>query len=148
MNLKEKFIGTWELEDFYMYTQKGERFYPFGAQAKGIIMYDSNDYMSVIITRDNRSIESVQTDLLGELSEEDQQFLKNNAFFYAGTFNLKEKQKIVIHNVQLTSLPNAKTPQFIRYYEFKEDKLILSTPAVNVGSTTKKPIFLVWKRFL
>ncbi|OPD54061.1 lipocalin-like domain-containing protein [Bacillus anthracis] len=148
MSLIEKFIGTWGLEDFYMYTQKGERFYPFGAQAKGIIMYDSNGYMSVIITRDNRTTGLVQTNLLNEISEEDQQFLKTNAFFYTGTFNLKEKQKIVIHNVQLTSLPNAKKTQFIRYYEFKEDKLILSTPVVQVGNIEKKPIFLVWKRFL
>ncbi|BAR87691.1 uncharacterized protein KNN_06958 (plasmid) [Bacillus thuringiensis serovar tolworthi] len=106
MSLKKRFIGTWELEDFYMHTQNEACFYPFGKKAKGLIMYNLDDYMSVIITRDNQSPKILQNNSLSELSEEDQQFLKTDSFSYTGTFKLEEEQKEIIHNVQATPLQN------------------------------------------
>ncbi|HDR7711039.1 TPA: lipocalin-like domain-containing protein [Bacillus cereus] len=148
MSLKKRFIGTWELEDFYMYTQNEACFYPFGKKAKGLIMYTSDDYVSVIITRDNQSLKILQNDSLNELSEEDQQFLKTDSFSYTGSFKVEEEQKVIIHNVQATSLQNVENPQFTRYYKFDGDKLILSTIPVKVGKVNKKPVFLVWKRII
>ncbi|HDR7711049.1 TPA: lipocalin-like domain-containing protein [Bacillus cereus] len=148
MKLKKRFIGTWELEDFYMHTQNKAYFYPFGKNAKGLIMYNSDNYMSVIITRDNQSPKILQNNSLNELSEEDQQFLKTDSFSYTGTFKVEEEQKVVIHNVQATSLQNMRNLQFTLCYKFDGDKLILSTLPVKVGKVNKKPVFLVWKRII
>ncbi|HDR8072597.1 TPA: lipocalin-like domain-containing protein [Bacillus cereus] len=146
MELKEKFVGTWELEDFYMHTQNGVDFYPFGKKPKGLIIYNSDDYMSVIITCDNDFCELSKKNSLNELSEEDQQFFKTNSFSYTGTFKIDEEKRVVIHNVQATSLQNAANSQFTRFYELDGDKLVLSTLPMEVGNITKKPLFLVWKR--
>jgi hypothetical protein len=57
-SVREKLIGAWKLVEYIINDKRnpGQRFYPLGKDATGIIMYTPNGYMSAQLMAQGRPV--------------------------------------------------------------------------------------------
>ncbi|MDZ3952311.1 lipocalin-like domain-containing protein [Bacillus thuringiensis] len=146
MSVINKFVGTWELRDFYIQTDNATKEYPLGKDVKGLIMY-SDKYVSVCIKGEKSNDQQLSNYFINKLSKIDKILGNTNYIAYCGMFDVNSEQKIIIHKVQVIALDVAQSIQFSRYYTFVKDQLILTTAPVERDNILPEntPI-LVWKK--
>ena len=134
-----KFVGSWELQEWSAELTDGNIVYPFGEDAIGRITYDDFGNMAVQIMKNNRSPFQSEDPLQARADEIIPAY--NGFLAYCGSYNVYPDSAQVVHHIKISSFPNWVGQNQIRFYEFKEDKMILSTEVV--GSSRHK---LVWKK--
>lgn len=121
----EKFDGSWELKKWTEELTNGEIVFPYGEDAKGIITYDEYGNMAVQLMKNNRP-EFLSEDPLNAQPEEVWDAY-NGYIAYSGSYEVDTSSNQVTHHIRLSSFPNWVGQKLIRYYEFKDDNLILIT---------------------
>ena len=134
-----KFIGTWYLVEWTAGLKNGETIFPFGEDAKGRITYDENGNMAVQIMKNN--IPEFQSDDPLQAQPDEMTHAYSGFFSYCGHYEINPDLRQVIHQIEISSFPNWVGQNQIRYYEFKDNDLILSTDVI--GSSRHK---LIWKK--
>ncbi len=135
----EKLVGSWELKKWTAELNDGTIVFPFGEDAIGRITYESNGSMSVHLMKNNR-LKFHSEDPL-QAKPEEVIFAFNEFLSYCGTYKVYTNPNQVVHQIKISSFPNWTGQNQIRKYEFKGDKLILSTD--TIGSSRHK---LVWQK--
>ena len=131
------FIGSWTLQEWTAESTSGKITFPFGNDAKGRITYDDLGNMSVQIMKNNRS-KFLSEDPLQ--AHPDEVLDAYNGFIgYCGKYEVNPNQ--VIHQIEISSFPNWVGQNQIRFYEFREGNLILSTDFI--GSSRHS---LIWEK--
>jgi hypothetical protein len=134
-----QFIGSWELKEWTAKLTDGKIVFPYGEDAKGRITYDDIGNMAVQIMRNNRSPFLSEDPLQAQA---DEVLASYNGFIaYCGNYDVHPDTHQVVHQIKISSFPNWVGQNQIRFYEFREDELILSTDLI--GSSRHK---LVWKK--
>jgi hypothetical protein len=140
---KEKFIGTWKLVSFDIQHQDGQRTYPLGKDAAGIIMYDANGQMSVQIMRPDRPQFAADEQLRGTPVEIKSAF--EGFISYYGLYEINQEEGTVTHHVKGCLFPNWVGKAQKRFFEFSGNRLILSTPPVLWDGQQVTGV-LIWER--
>lgn len=135
----EKFDGSWELKKWTAELKSGEIVFPYGADAKGILTYDKYGNMAVQLMKNNRPKFSSEDPLNAQPEEVWDAY--NGFIAYSGSYEVDTSSNKVIHHIKLTSFPNWVGKNQTRYYEFKDDNLILSTDLI--GESKHK---LIWEK--
>ena len=135
----EKFIGSWELIKWTAELTDGTIVFPFGEDALGKITYESNRSMSVHLMKNNRPHFHSEDPLQAKPHEVIVAF--KEFLSYCGSFEVYNNPDQVVHRIKMSSFPNWTGQNQIRKFEFKGDKLILSTN--TIGSSKHK---LVWQK--
>jgi hypothetical protein len=125
---REQFIGTWKLVSFDMQHPDGQRTYPMGKGAVGIIMYDASGNMSVQIMRPDRPDFASDEQLRGTQAEIKSAF--EGYIAYYGVYQVNQKDNTVTHHVKGCLFPNWVGRAQKRFFEFSGNRLILTTPPV------------------
>ncbi|WP_100617846.1 lipocalin-like domain-containing protein [Bacillus cereus] len=143
MDVLKKFSGTWNLVD--MYVKEGNQIsYPLGPQPKGILIYNTDGYMSVVLTGQNRPAKQSIDFTLG--SAEEQLVLIQYAS-YNGSFQIYENKNVITHNVNISIFPKWEKTELKRSYAFCENKLTLTTIPTKEDSINSTDIFtLLWEK--
>jgi hypothetical protein len=146
-NDRDRFVGTWKLVSFEEPSAPGSKpaDSPFPS---GYIMYDSTGHMAVQITRrqDRPKFVGKRTDQ-GTPEEIKAAFVGYGAYY--GTYEVKEKEKLIIHHLEGALFPNEIGTDNIRYYEFEADKVRLIIPVIVDGKVQPKSRNarqLVWEK--
>ena len=140
---KEQFYGAWKLVSYEFRGESGEVHQPFGADARGVIMYDASGMMSVQIIRDDR-MGFASGDMFDATLEELKSAYEGiNSYF--GTFTVNEVEKTVTHHVIAASLPSRHGSDQVRGYEFSGNRLTLKAPARLLKGQMMTGV-LVWER--
>ena len=140
MNISnEKFVGSWELLEWSAELTDGKIVFPFGEDAIGRITYDDLGNMAVQIMENNRSQFQSEDPLQAQPDEIIPAY--RGFLAYCGDYEVHPVTNQVTHQIKISSFPNWIGQNQVRYYEFREDKMILSTDIV--GSSRHK---LIWKR--
>jgi len=130
--VRERFVGTWFLQDIETLTESGE-WVPFeqaGPNPFGIIMYDNIGNMTVQIVRNDRSVPDPEN-VIAEIV--------NGYVAYAGTFEVDPGAGTVTHHRLMHINPDLDDLSVVRYYQFGEDTLTLTV-------APSKSLRLKWKR--
>ncbi|KAL4861699.1 Lipocalin-like domain-containing protein [Aspergillus spectabilis] len=104
-NLRSELVGTWELVDHVAYPRhnRTDKHYPMGHNAKAIITYSPDGYMSAQFHLPGQQV-------LDGTSESDHRLIGNASFMaYAGEFYLEESTEnspLVIHRPRITNVPH------------------------------------------
>jgi len=137
----EKFVGTWRLVSMETRGEGGEISYPLGKDAIGYITYTREGYFSVITQSKNRR-KFATLDLMGGTVEE--KVAAANSFIgYCGEYEAKDDK--VIHHVELSFFPNWVGGDQERQYEFKDNRLTLSTGIMPLQGRMQSAR-IVWER--
>ena len=140
-----KFIGTWRLISIEGPDAAGDR---MAQDPVGYIMYDSTGHMAVqIMVRSDRP--RFKTDRRSQGTPEEIKAAFVNYTAYYGTYEVKEKEGIVIHHLEGSLFPNEIGKDNIRYYDLSGDRVTLTVPSMVDGKMAPKsasPRRLVWER--
>jgi hypothetical protein len=128
VELMKQFIGTWTLIKCIAIQQDGEITFPYGEKPIGQILYDTKGNMMVEIM--NQEIKKFKNDNPFQGIPEEIIPAYNGFLAYYGTYKILPDSNLIIHNIAC-SFPNWVGQNQIRHFEFKNNKLILKTPAIS-----------------
>jgi hypothetical protein len=135
--------GTWQLTSLFAESFVGEKFYPYGDAPNGMLMYNPNSTMAVVLMRRGRA-KFAGGDVYGATPAELKEAFEGFDA-YCGTYTIDEQAESVIHHVEASRFPNWEGSDLKRYYRHKDDELILtSEPMHALGQDWV--VHVVWRR--
>lgn len=142
--MKNQFIGYWRLIKWHLTLDNAFYSHPFGADAKGELIYMPNGRMFASLMQANRPHFAKAN--LSRASTAEQKAAIETYFSYSGTYEIVENK--VVHQVEFSLLPNWKGIEVVRYFDFSENGQQLTlTTAVEMTKTGKKvQNHLLWER--
>lgn len=140
----ESFAGTWRLVEAYAETEAGRQPFPLGDDARGMIIYDAAGYMSAQLMSAGR--ERFSSPDLGKVALQEFKDAYLGYTSYYGTFSLDVAAGTVTHYVEGSLAAGWAGGEQLRYFEFRDDQLILKTPPMRAADGTKLVNTLVWAR--
>ena len=136
-DVARKLIGTWKIISLEIPDSNGQPSYPFGREPEGYISYDSIGHMGVHIMNPERPKPDPGSNIArGYLA-------------YFGTYEINEKDGVVIHHMEGNTNPNLTGTDYIRYYDFDGDVLTLMATNLVGGKLTPKSansVRVTWRR--
>jgi Lipocalin-like domain len=148
-SLKEQLVGTWTLVSSDQVRPDGSQVQQFGANPKGINVFDANGHFFLMIasagslmvaSAENPKIVSndpskTNSETVGGLNVE--------SIAYYGTYTVNETEKVAILHIDASTFPNqVGTDQKRTITSLTADELKYSTPAAMSGVQ----IHQAWKR--
>lgn len=134
------FVGAWRLVSWEAMVG-GQTNFPFGTDARGLLIYTATGRMSVFLSQSKRTPFARAEAKAGTLEEKTGAF--DSAFAYAGTFEVSEGR--VIHRLEHCTFPNWIGSEQVRFVRFDGDRLILETPPLPSGDG-EAVSRLIWER--
>ena len=140
-SLKEQLVGTWTLVSSDQMRPDGSKLKQFGANPKGINVFDANGrFFLMIASADNSQIASKD---LSKANSEDVGGLIPESIAYYGTYTVNEAEKVAILHLEASTFPNqVGTDQKRTITSLTADELKFSNPAAMAGVQVHQ----VWKR--
>ncbi|MDB9372173.1 lipocalin-like domain-containing protein [Nodularia sphaerocarpa] len=154
---KKNFVGTWKLVSWETKSADGKIIHPFGENPIGYITYTESGYMSATIMKPHRlNIEVSSADLMnarriflkpwllitaGKYIKAIIRYLQASANYvsYSGKYEIQAET--VIHDVEVSLIPDWIGTKQEREFKFIGDKLVLVTPPIGGN-----PQSLTWER--
>jgi hypothetical protein len=140
---KDKLLGTWILASSEFRRSDGQVVYPFGKDAKGLIVYDAHGYFAAQLMSAHRPNFAVNDRDKGTPEELKATF--EGYLGYFGTYEIDEQQARAVHHVLGSSFPNWEGGDQVRFFELDNDHLTLKTPPLTVGGVSIVGV-LTWVR--
>ena len=131
------FHGAWELASVVRYSADGEEL-SRNEESTGFIMYDPAGAMGVVIQGADR-----QAATPGARATPEERLAAYRSYAaYFGAFTVDPEAGAVTHHLRASMNPNAAGSDYVRNYEFAEDRLTLQPPAGADGGAVR----LTWRR--
>lgn len=137
-------IGVWKLVSFEIRKDSGEVIYPFGEDAKGILIYSESGLYSVQLTRTDRPHFVSGDQMKGTIEE-----IKDNyegCISYFGPYEFDHEGGFVLHHVEGSLFPNWEGGYQKRYFDLSGNWLTLSTPPLLWGGGGEIVAVVQWER--
>jgi hypothetical protein len=148
-SLKEQLVGTWTLVSSDQVRPDGSKLQQFGANPKGINVFDTNGHFFLIIassgslmiaSADNPKNVSIDP---SKTNSEEFGGLNVESIAYYGTYTVNEAEKVAILHIDASTFPNqVGTDQKRTITSLTANELKYSTPAAVSGVQ----IHQAWKR--
>ena len=139
-----RFVGTWQLLESYSERPSGRAPFPLGARVIGRINYDTAGNMAAQLMGEERRPFSSRDPREVRDDEYREAFQSYTAYF--GTYEVNPAEHTVVHHVLGATVPNWPGNDQLRYYELKDDLLILRTPPMRGNDGEKSVHTLVWQK--
>lgn len=137
------FVGAWKLVSFEFRKTDGSVIYPFGAEAKGTIIYTESGCYSAQLMRKGRPKLKSGDQMKGTVEEIQASF--QGCISYFGTYEIDHEKSLIIHHVEGSLFPNMEGTAQRRYFELSKDHLQLKTPLTRLNGEKAIGI-LQWER--
>ena len=135
-------IGTWKLVSASSSTATGGcNNTPYGPNPTGVLIYNSDGRMAVMVSYDGRKKLSVADRAAAPAEERAEAF--TTFFAYSGRYTVKDDK--VIHHIELASLQNWVGTDQVRLIKQHGDRIILITPPVQLNGRMET-FELTWER--
>jgi Lipocalin-like domain len=140
--LKEQLVGTWTLVSSDQVRPDGSKLKQFGANPRGINVFDANGrFILMIASADNSKIAS--KDPSSKTNTEEVGGLIVESIAYYGTYTVNEAERVAILHLEASTFPNQiGTDQKRTITSLTTDELKYSGPVAMSGVQVHQ----VWKR--
>jgi hypothetical protein len=141
-SLKEQLVGTWTLVSSDQVRPDGSKLKQFGANPRGINVFDANGrFFLMIASADNSQIAS--KDPNSKTNSEEVGGLIVESIAYYGTYTVNEAERAAVLHLEASTFPNQiGTDQKRTITSLTADELKYSSPAATSGVQVHQ----VWKR--
>ena len=144
--VRQHLLGAWSLHRWAVDSGGGHvPTLPFGADARGLLLYSADGWMNASISRAARPAMSAASPRRATVGEQCAAF--ESHFNYAGPFTLRLVAGVphVVHAVQFSLNPNALGSEQVRRVHFEgDDRLTLCATELHGG--TEREHRLEWQR--
>jgi hypothetical protein len=138
--LMDQIVGTWSLASIVGKHPDGSTYDPVGSGAKGLLMFDRDGRVSLLITGDARRKFASNNRLEG--SSEENKGVAQGSIAYFGTYAVNEADHTLTMKVERSSYPNWDNTDQKRQISITGDELKWTNPAASSGGSAD----LVWHR--
>ena len=128
----ERFVGVWKLVSFEFRLADGIVIHPMGEGVTGFLLYDASGFMALQLMEPDRP-KFASGDWLRGAPDEIQAAFEGCMAYY-GTYAIDEPKNTVIHHVEGCSFPNWVGVDREQFFEFKGDRLTLTTLPTTLAS--------------
>lgn len=102
--LKDQLVGTWTVVSWEQATKDGGKFQRFGANPKGINVFDANGRFIVMFAR--ADLPRIASNDPSSPTPEEAKAIVGGAIGYFGTYTVDEANKTVVLRIEASSFPN------------------------------------------
>ncbi|MCV7408242.1 hypothetical protein AWC05_04285 [Mycobacterium florentinum] len=142
--LRANLIGAWELQSYESSALDGSDVsYPLGADARGVIMYTPDGYMSAQLMRAGRT--PFDRDDPHHAHDNELAAAAGGYMSYAGPFSVVD-DGLIAHHVEVSLLPNWIGGIQYRKARLRDSLLELGPPEPIVLNGVPRNAKLVWRR--
>ena len=139
--MKSQIVGKWDLIYWKIIKNQNGGFYPMGQDVKGLLIYDSDDFVSMIIQNNNRLNFKDDSFILGTDLEKIDAF--NTCISYVGRYEIGNNQ--ISHHILISSYPNWNGQTKVRDIELSNNQLLLKTrPRIYLNDSFESE--LLWSK--
>ena len=140
-SLKEQLVGTWTLVSSDQVRPDGSKLKQFGANPKGINVFDANGrFFLMVASADNSQIASKTQSMA---NSREVAALSVESIAYYGTYTVNEEVNVISLHLDASTFPNQiGTDQKRTITSLTADELKYSSPAATSGVQVHQ----VWKR--
>ena len=128
--LKEQIVGTWSAVSQYV-DQDGKRVEPFGANPKGMVMYDADGHFILVLQRSTLPRFASNNRLKG--TPEENAAIVQGSIAYFGTYVVDDRENAIKFHYDGSTYPNWDGDEQIRMVEIVADELEMTSPVSAVG---------------
>jgi hypothetical protein len=134
-------VGTWRLASFTEQNlETGAITYPFGEEAKALVIYEANGYVSTIFTRSDR-----QPPIAAQATEQEAAALYRSMIAFGGRYEVDGNRLIYHPEISWNEAWNGTTQE--RVIAVDGDRLETnSVPTISPVTGAKMVFCLVWER--
>jgi len=133
-SLKEQLVGTWTAASWEQTNKDGTKFQRFGANPKGVNVFDANGRFFVMFAR--ADLPKIASNNPSSPTPEEAKAIAGGAISYFGTYSVDEANKTITLRIEASSYPNligADQKRLIT--SLTADELRYSNPAPTTGGT-------------
>nr|BBX78268.1 hypothetical protein MFLOJ_20550 [Mycobacterium florentinum] len=142
--MRANLIGAWELQSYESSALDGSDVsYPLGADARGVIMYTPDGYMSAQLMRAGRT--PFDRDDPHHAHDNELAAAAGGYMSYAGPFSVVD-DGLIAHHVEVSLLPNWIGGIQYRKARLRDSLLELGPPEPIVLNGVPRNAKLVWRR--
>ena len=141
--LKEQIVGSWKLASIHSTRADGTRYELFGAQAKGLVIFDRDGTYSLHIMRALRPSFASESRMEG--SAEENRAAIQGMISHFGSYSIDESNRLIHFRIEGSSYPNWDKSEQKRYFTILGNQLTWSEPSA-VPRSGDLQSDLVWKR--
>ena len=134
-------VGAWRLVHWEQRGEDGAVTYPFGADARGYLLYTAQGVVSATLSAVDRP--PFGSDDFLTAGEAEWGRASRTYLAYCGRYEVRGDT--VVHHVELCSFPNWVGTDLERRLEVAGGRLVLSTPPIVLGGV-RQTSHLVWER--
>jgi Lipocalin-like domain len=138
-SLKEQLVGTWTFVSAVDVQKDGTKVDRWGANPKGILMFDGNGRYSLIIMRSD--LPKFTAKSFDQGTAEENKAVMQGLIVHFGTYSVDEDNKTITTRVEGSSFPNL-TGQKRIITSLTADELKYTNPTSATGTTAEA----AWKR--
>lgn len=138
-----RLAGTWRLVSFHSRDSSGLITYPFGQDAQGRLIYESNGRMAVQLMDPRRP--PFKTDDPLATSEAEVRAAFGGLTAYYGTYTVDPGAGTIVHHIESAHIPNWAGTDQLRHFEYDGKRLTLKGP-LRLGGVMGT-VSLVWEKY-
>ena len=132
-SLKDQLVGTWMVVSWNQTNKDGSKFQRFGANPRGINIFDANGRFVAIFTRSD--LPRIKSNSPSDPTPEEAKAIVGGAISYFGTYTVDEANKTIRLRVEASSYPNIAGDQARTIVSLTADELTYSNPLPTTGGT-------------
>jgi hypothetical protein len=139
-SMKEQLLGAWSLVSIEFVRPDGSRVSTFGANPKGIAVFDRGGHFIISVMRSDRVNYAINNFAQG--TTEENKATAQGTITYFGTYSVSEADRTIAIHIEGSSFPNWNDTDQKRLVSIMGDELKLTSPAATGAGTAE----VVWKR--
>jgi hypothetical protein len=124
-------VGTWTWASVELMRADGTKTQPFGANPKGMVIFDSNGHFAYLLSRPDRAKFAANNREQGTAEENKAAMLGTLA--YAGRYSVDDGGKTLVFHIEASSYPNSEGTDQKRSITVTGDELKWTNPAPTVA---------------
>lgn len=143
MNSPAPIVGAWRLVTFEFRKADGNVIHPYGAEARGSLIYTESGRYSAQLMRKDRPRFASGDQMKGTVEEIEANYKGSISYF--GTYEFDLENSLIIHHVESSVFPNMEGRDQKRFFDLSGNRLQLRTPPFKLDGEEAIGI-LLWER--
>ena len=144
-SLKNELVGTWKLLSYIEVPIAGDdSLFPMGKNPYGLLMYTTDGYMSVQISKEGRLPYKSDDKLLA--STEEMASSLQGYIAFCGKFKVDNSTAVVTYTVESSLFPNWKNKIQRRKIDFEGDVLYLKSTEPILSNGVYVNSYMTWQK--
>lgn len=137
--LRQQIVGTWSLAEQWV-EQEGKKTQRFGANPKGIAIYENSGRFAAILLRPDLPRFASNSAMTGT-ADENKAVVQGSTAFY-GSWSIDEKDGSMVARIDGSTYPNWDGQEQKRTVSIAGDEIKLCVPGAQIGGTA----CAIWRR--